>query len=273
MKPAPARLHVLLASKSNKAVVIRRGPSNQVATILWDRKVDSFEVGQWMKGRIYERRSDLSPTGDYMIYFARQIVGRSGKVKFWTAISRAPYLKAMVRYPKGDAWRGGGLWTGKNSYWLNDRRCWLRGFRREVTQVRQSPYESVYGDECPGVYFHRLTRDGWSMTCSREHGRNWASGVLFEKPMPNDWTLTKRFFEGGKEGQPAYWEDHIVRNTRTGAVCPKPSWEWADADGSNLLWASNGKLYRGRCGKTGLIDERLLMDFNTLRFEARVAPY
>ena len=51
-------------------MVIRRGPSKSVATLLWDRKRNTFHMGQWLKGRIYERRCDLSPDGKYLIYFA-----------------------------------------------------------------------------------------------------------------------------------------------------------------------------------------------------------
>jgi hypothetical protein len=56
-----ARIHVLLATDAPLGVVIRRGPAKQVCTVLWDRKTDEFRVGQWLKGRIYERRSDISP--------------------------------------------------------------------------------------------------------------------------------------------------------------------------------------------------------------------
>src|SRR4051794_37027692 len=59
----PARLHVLLARDANVGLVIRRGPSKSVCTILWNRERDTFKLGQWMRGRIYERRSDLSPDG------------------------------------------------------------------------------------------------------------------------------------------------------------------------------------------------------------------
>lgn len=48
-------------------MVIRRGPSKSVATLLWDRKRNTFHMGQWLKGRIYERRCDLSPDGKYLI--------------------------------------------------------------------------------------------------------------------------------------------------------------------------------------------------------------
>lgn len=66
----PARLHILLATKSPYAVIFRRGPSNRVCAIGWDRATDSFQMGQWLSGRIYERRGDLSPDGTHMIYFA-----------------------------------------------------------------------------------------------------------------------------------------------------------------------------------------------------------
>ena len=70
MAEFPARIHVLLARDSPRAVVIRRGPSKEVASILWDRSSDEFSLGQWLKGRIYEMRSDISPDGEYWIYFA-----------------------------------------------------------------------------------------------------------------------------------------------------------------------------------------------------------
>jgi hypothetical protein len=67
----PARLHVLLASQARAGVVFRRGPVNAVCTIGWNLETDKFELGQWLRGRIYERRGDLSPDGRHLIYFAR----------------------------------------------------------------------------------------------------------------------------------------------------------------------------------------------------------
>jgi len=116
----PARLHVLLARESSRALVIRRGPSKEVASILWDRSTDEFTLGQWLKGRIYERRSDISPDGRYWIYFARKGEWSSESKGSWTAISNVPYLKAIVFMPKGDCWNGGGIWTSNSRYWLND---------------------------------------------------------------------------------------------------------------------------------------------------------
>src|SRR5439155_10107417 len=65
----PARLHALLASEAPVGVVFRRGPANSVCSILWNRRRDEFQVGQWLRARLYERRSDISPDGGHMIYF------------------------------------------------------------------------------------------------------------------------------------------------------------------------------------------------------------
>ena len=86
----PARIHVLLASQAPVGLIIRRGPSKHTATVLWDRRRNTFEMGQWLKGRIYERRSDLSPDGKYFIYLAMNGKSDSEAKGAWTAPRPAP---------------------------------------------------------------------------------------------------------------------------------------------------------------------------------------
>ena len=70
MSKTSARIHAILPRKGNKAVVFRRGPASCVAVIGWDLATDTFKVGQWLRGRIYPFRCDLSPKGEYLLYFA-----------------------------------------------------------------------------------------------------------------------------------------------------------------------------------------------------------
>jgi len=56
------RLYAILAREAKFVVVFRRGPSKRVQLLLWHTDSDEFQEGQWFKGRIYERRSDLSPS-------------------------------------------------------------------------------------------------------------------------------------------------------------------------------------------------------------------
>ena len=64
------RIYSILAREAKRAVVFRRGPSKLVQLLLWHTDTDKFEDGQWFKGRIYERRCDLSPNGKLLVYFA-----------------------------------------------------------------------------------------------------------------------------------------------------------------------------------------------------------
>ncbi len=92
----PARLHAIFAKDKPYGIVFRRGPSKQVCTFLWDRRKDAFEIGQWLKGRIYEKRADLSPDGKFLIYFAMNAKWNSATAGSWTAISKAPWLMTIV---------------------------------------------------------------------------------------------------------------------------------------------------------------------------------
>src|SRR5262245_51228457 len=150
---AAARLHVLLSRTETTAVVIRRGPSKLVCTFGWNRSDDTFVVGQWLRGRIYERRADVSPDGKYLIYFAMNGRWDSETKGAWTGVSRAPYLKALVLLPKGDCWNGGGLFTGDHSYWLNDG-CGHELLHDSGEVIRDCSYKppGVGNNECLGVY-------------------------------------------------------------------------------------------------------------------------
>jgi hypothetical protein len=269
------RIHVLLAAAAPIGLVIRRGPSKCVATILWDRKRDKFQLGQWLKGRIYERRCDLSPNGKYFLYFAMNGKWDSEARGSWTAISRAPYLKALAIFPKADCWNGGGLWTGRTTYWLNDG--YGHSILRNTTAVRRdfrfSPSEN-FGGECPGVYYLRLLRDGWKRV-DHVTVAKWKEKDIFEKPLPKGWVLRKIAHAeiGAPQGKGCYWDEHEVIHPGSGECFRFPGWEWADLDGNRLVWADGGKLNAARITKEGLSDESELYDFNEMAFEPIEAPY
>lgn len=269
------RLHVLLASHAPVGLVIRRGPSKQVATLLWDRRRDTFTLGQWLKGRIYERRSDLSPDGKYVLYFAMNGQWQSESKGAWTAIARAPYLKAVAFLPKGDCWHGGGLWTGNSTYWLNDGyghtvAHTTTAVRRDLTY--QPPRQ--FGGECLGVYYPRLLRDGWTLVDRQKIGK-WKDKDIFEKKIGKGWVLRKIAHAeiGPPMGKGNYWDEHELVGPAEGQTIPCPTWEWAELDGKRLVWAAHGKLRAAKLHKDGPADEVELYDFNDMAFEALEAPY
>lgn len=267
----PARLHVLLARDTKVGLVIRRGPSKSVCTVLWNRDRNTFKVGQWLRGRIYERRCDVSPDGRHFIYFAMNGRWQSETKGSWTAISRVPHLKAVSLFAKGDCWNGGGLFLSDREFWLNDgyghqELKAASGLRRKMDgQPRE-----YFGGECLTVYYNRLQRDGWVIAKDEYQG-----ATLFEKKLPESWRLRKLAFAeiGAPPGRGCYWDAHELRHEVTGTMLAFPEWEWADLVDGRLVWATEGKLCAARFGSGKLLGEKVLQDFNGMKFEAISAPY
>ena len=271
----PARLHVLLARQAPFGVVIRRGPAQHTCFIGWDRQSDRFETSQWLKGRIYERRSDLSPDGQHMIYFAMNGHWHSETKGAWTAISKSPWMKAIALLAKGDCWQGGGLFLDDRTYWLNGG-CGHEIIYDTRDVVRDTSYapKGFYGGECPGVYYLRLQRDGWGLQDREAQGRS-NDMAIFEKPLANGWVLKKIAHAqvGPPQGRACYWDEHELINGNN-QVRECPDWEWADWDGGRIVWASQGCLYACTINtETALSNPVQLYDFNDMKFENVAAPY
>jgi hypothetical protein len=274
-----ARLHVLLAREAPLAVVIRRGPAQRVGVFGWNRDTGEISPGQWLAGRIYERRCDLSPDGRHLIYFAMNGKWQDPVSKgSWTAISRAPWLKAVTFYPWGDCWGGGGLF-------LDDRRYWLNGGGGPGTTGWESPGlerdpdfrpEGYGNNECLGVYFPRLMRDGWERP-GYDPASPWVKPqetIEFRKPLAGGWVLRKAAHAGAAPpGRAIYWDTHRLEGP-TGEAIDRPDWDWADRDGDGLLYAEAGGLWRQWIGGDGaLAAPELVHDFDAERYAEREAPY
>jgi hypothetical protein len=274
-KKFPARLHVLIARNAPNALVLRRGPATDVCTFLWNRRDDTITKGQWLRKRIYERRCDLAPDGKHWIYFTMD--GRwDGEARgAWTAVARAPWLKALALLPKGDCWQGGGLFLDNQHYWVNGGACHeRRQHTREVSEDRQYTPAAWYGGECLTVYYNRLQRDGWILT-SLQSKRHPQLLTVFEKALPKGWTLQKICNSGvhRRQGKGVYWDEHALVSDE-GEFIPFAEWEWADWVDGHLVYAESGCLYRRRLLTARLLhDPELIHDFNPYRFEERIAPY
>lgn len=283
-KPAAAatRLSVLLARKSPMAVVFRRGPSKSVAVISWDTDRDEFYLGQWLKGRIYEHRCDLSPSGQKLIYF---VGNYRNPMRTWTAVSRPPFLTALLLWPKGDAWGGGGHFEDERTILLNHGKHQLQlaeGFDvpRTIT-VKALGDHSGRGEDDP-VWSIRLARDGWQLKRrgklreNKGKPRMWIEYIEKELVVKllGAWTL-ERLFAGIRETDgPWYVMEHRVVDPHGNVVLDLGRTDWADwsRDG-DLLFAREGCLFRARMNKrTGPAEPQLLIDLSGLKFEAMAPP-
>jgi hypothetical protein len=283
--PTPSiSLFALLARAARTAVVFRRGPSKQVALIKWNLSDDTFEVGQWLKGRVYERRSDLSPSGSRLIYFAGNW---KPPLRTWTAVSRPPYLTALALWPKGDTWGGGGLFESEDVIALhhgaNEQKL-AEGFQLPGHLVVKPFISRSVEDPLDDA---RMRRDGWMLVdpgvWRRGHDARFFVEVdppqVYEKPRPGSAGMIslRRILRAIHERNGSWYAlDHQLTWEKPKGEIELPRTDWADWDSNgDLLFARGGKLFRARPRKRlseGLAELRELADFSSLRFQERVAP-
>lgn len=210
---------------------------------MWDRTTDGFLPGPWFKGRILADRSDVSPDGRHLIYFAVGGMGwaRRATGGTWTAISALPSLTAMSIWGQGDTWGGGGMFASSSSFWLlADANTFLlrddSSLRRETYGYHRLPIEA------------RMERDGWV-----RKGDDAKRRPVFEKVIPGKWILRKVGWYRGYE---------IERPDASKLAFP--TWEWAEWDRERLVWAEGGRLSTGEVGDHQLDSVRALYDFHPM---------
>jgi hypothetical protein len=272
--PPPCRLQILFARRAATAVIFRRGPSQWVQLIKWDTKTDSFEPGQWFHGHVYVGRSDLSPNGSLLIYFASKFntktVSDSAYTYAWTAISRPPFLTALALWPKGDCWHGGGLFTTNQDVFLNHRPDASEPHPKHPphgVRVRSNPDASGEDD---GVVIPRMVRDGWKFVQNLEYdyyGRRTIHPLIFEKQISKGGTRLRveKYFDPEEQ-----WLGSIV--TKQGKTFLVGTGTCADIDQQGrLVFGTEGKLFAAKL-KHGKVDLEQLADFNRAKPASLKAP-
>lgn len=278
----PCRVFVILAREARVAAVFRRGPSKACRLLRWALDKDAFEPGQWIRGRVYERRCDLSPDGKYLIYFAQNFARPERTGGSWTAISKLPWWTALALWKKGDCWHGGG-------FFVDDRTVYVRqptedtkildvgrSFERRFRLAPKFPYAfSVGNSECLGIYYPRLVRDGWRYVGGTS--RDGADIATFEKASPKrpDAVLVKHAYAGLAPPDPGlgcYFDRHLLRLSGAGGEIDLATTEWADWDrDGTLLTSREGRLFRHMLSDHGT-DERELIDLNPMTFDPEPSP-
>jgi len=258
-KEAPCRLFVYLAREAPLGIVLRRGPSAWTRLSIWHTDTDSIEHGQWLKGRVYERRSDVSANGALFVYFARQSGGR-GRADSWVAISRPPWFTALALWFVGGTYYTGGFFSGRHSLSL--------GFGATPPDQGRLPRWLTVDTSLPPyvdrtnnwtertVHVNRLLRDGWQLVPD-------APVETWELPHPNQ-PLTLVMTQE-RAGYPSrlygglYLVEYALRWEPHGQIVPLGRATWAGWDhGGRLVIAQDGRLFHWPIGGTRLE----LADFN-----------
>lgn len=276
--PVGARIFMIMARSSPAAVLFRRGPSKWVQLLKWHTDTDIFEPGQWFHGRLYERRSDLSPDGSLLIYFAQKINGRTLKDReytyAWTAVSKPPYLSALALWPKGDCWHGGSLFLSNDTVILNHKKPSSKPHPNHLpTGVRVELKDNVHGEDDP-IFSERLQRDGWQLM--QEWQVHMDNGFVTSQPEIRE----KRQSAGEQvirlirsiQGFD-YSELFFVAAKRGAPMVPMNNVTWADWDQRDrLVFACEGRVCTAEFNTAGELIEKELIDLNSFQPEQRRAP-
>lgn len=291
------RIYAILARDGRSAVVFRRGPSKRVLLLRWWLTSDTIEHGQWLKGMLYPRASDLSPDGELLVYNAEKYNYRLTENR-WTAISRPPYLTALKIWFGG--WRdaGGGIFEDPTTIDLDlpERERRQGEGHAGYGRLKIAPTSPNAGKGSLLIEHRRRTRDGWQLTSSDQPvtwqttkiGYVWARPVLplvYERLCPDRRGALRA---PRLRHEITQWDDWpnldppdvyalVDAQGRTLRALDRCSWaDWQST--GDLLFAIAGSLYRlphrhvdaeaSHC----LDGTKLVADLSTLTFEEVVAP-
>ena len=294
----PCRLFVMLAREAPLGVIFRRGPSKWTQIIRWNTDTNSFEYGSWMRGKIYPERSDISPDGNKLLYFATKYTNRDLNFPCeWTGISRLPWLTALCAWPNGGTYYGGGLFESDTKIWVN------QDFNHHGQLTANStlpPHMEVTYEN--GLWDHnyhgllRLERSGWKAVEPYPWGsiptlRIQPDGtVKSESTDPNCPKYIPAYIRTVHEKSNVGGEfslvltstyEHYKPNTQTFAwrnnhrktTVLLEGVSWADWDKKGrLLYAKQGKLFAVDTGYSHEIRAKELADFNSLRPKQTKSP-
>jgi hypothetical protein len=110
----PPRIYCIPATRAPIVAVFRRGPTNWSHLGRWDLAKGRYEHGAWLAGRIFPRRSDLSPDGRFLCYFAHKPGAAWEHGDAYVAVSKLPWLTALHAFGTCGTWTRGYYFTEDN---------------------------------------------------------------------------------------------------------------------------------------------------------------
>lgn len=256
------RLHIIARPKANVALVIVKKSKKATGFFKLDFANNSIIEGQWLQGKVYERRCDLSEKGKYILYFAAKF---KRSIKTFTAISKFPFVKALDFYEKGDTYNGGGLFLSKNEYFLNETYAQKEIYKNSSFKVRRGKLNKVLlDDETDGVYYPRLIRDNWI-----DLGK--LNGIRTFKKQNKNYEIVKECFVNGDLSveKGIFYDINTFKSN--GKAIMKIESDWMDFKNDKLYWDDRGKLF---CANPNNIEDRKeIADLNDCQYKTIIVKY
>lgn len=274
--PPPTRIFGIVATEAPIAVLFRRGPSKLTQMLTWNLNTDEIVPGQWIQGKVFTRRCDLSRDGKLLVtaisnysasrneQAALQYGIESYETSFWTAVSRPPYFSALALWFFGPSYNGGGSWLDERVLGLNNQ-----PYPYHEAKSMPRPYRYMNLDLGPGE-----DRNIWSLLQEKRGWYPLKQGILNKKAYVDD-PMLKRipggFIRHSLWGEREIWElldeQQVVLHSYDKQP---PGCAWVDVDHrGRLLIADRGHLLVWEGFPAG--QPRIIADLNGNTFE-EVAP-
>jgi len=266
--PIPARVYALIPTEGYNALILCRRRAKETGVFGWNLLTNQITVSQWLKSRIHESLSDITPDGKHFIYTAND------KGDNYTAISKAPWIKAICLWWDGGFW-GGGFFIDNKRYFLKNGKIGygefidknLIGVKSGEFVKKHQPLNRLYETLFTNPTFcARCMKSGWDFI-GKENGV-----YTFRKAIDATTQLEKRVYgyrpdSIDKKGKGSFWEDHAIIQE---SIDEKPDWEWCEIWHGSIYFSEKGCLYK-------LINLNskpiLIYDFNQETFVYKAAPY
>lgn len=248
-KSVPPRIYCIPAKNAPMVAVFRRGPTNWSHVGRWDLAKRRYEPGAWLGGRIFPRRSDLSPDGLHLCYFAHKPSATWEHGETYVALSRLPWLTALYAFPTCGTWTRGYYFTEDQDsenmevsalpipyglrpipvvQFASERQ---RGWSETSDSPRRDPSDAW--DERRNARIQKRQPGGDRLLCVECHG--WAGGdQAVDGRYVRYWLETNNSIQALERIQWADWdrEGRLLVATRSGKL---QIWS-LDGEGADLLF-------------------------------------
>jgi hypothetical protein len=205
----------------------------------WDLGEKRYEPGAWLAGRIFPRRSDLSPDGRFLCYFAHKPSATWEHGEAYVALSKLPWLSAL------SAFATCGTWT-RGYYFTEDKDCENREdtklpipYGLRSISVVQFANERRRGWEEAGDSPQRDPKDAWDERRNARVQKRQPSGVRLLCVESLGWAGGEFGVDQAVDGlRVRYWLELDGEIQRLNQL------QWADwdRDGRLLVATRSGKL-------------------------------
>lgn len=274
MKPrASCTIHAVVAAAAPVVVLFRRGPTLRTELIRWDTSSDRFERGQWLHGRIYTRRCDVSPDGELLVAFVAKHgstrAHAGGYTDTWTAISRPPFLTALALWPKGDAWDGGGWFSSPRELHLNHAGAAATHPAHPLPVAGDFAIHTNRGgrgEDLPILDDILSAKGWWRIPTGQEHGelRAVRGPHVWLRRHPREDLVLRMEYDGWnprRPGGPLHFSYALARAS-DGELLDVVDAAWADWDlAGRLVYTDGGRVYARPFGP-GAAASDLIADFS-----------